>query len=108
MTRDEVLIEFHEPYNYEIFPGLRRKGMQLNTEAMADEIVRLRTLDNERKARRAAREPIHSLYDILVQLSEENDDLIEERNRLRAILAELTATAQATGQYNLPTELPHA
>jgi hypothetical protein len=67
MTRDEVLIEFHEPYNYEIFPGLRRKGMQLNTEAMADEIV-----------------------------------------RLRAILAELTATAQATGQYNLPTTPPHA
>lgn len=67
MTRDEVLIEFHESYNYEIVPGLRRGGMQLNTEAMADEIV-----------------------------------------RLRAILAELTATAQTTGQYNLPTEPPHA
>ena len=42
MTRDEVLIEFHEPYNYEIVPGLRRRGMQLDTDAMADEIVRLR------------------------------------------------------------------
>ena len=88
MTRDEVLIEFHEPYDVEIVPGLRRGGMVLNADAMADEIVRWRTLDNERKARRAAREPIHSLYDILVQLSEENDDLIEERNRLRQALRE--------------------
>lgn len=42
MTRDEVLKEFHEPYDYEIVPGLRRGGMQLNTDAMADEIMRLR------------------------------------------------------------------
>jgi hypothetical protein len=90
MTRDEVLKEF---YATPSVPG----G---SSDRMADEIVRWRTLDNERKARRAAREPIHSLYDILVQLSEENDDLIEERNRLRAILAELTATAQQTGQYD--------
>ena len=54
MTRDEVLIEFHEPYDVEIVPGLRRRGMQLNTEAMADEIVRLRdalaTVSGERDA----------------------------------------------------------
>lgn len=54
MTRDEVLIEFHEPYNYEIVPGLRCGGMQLNTDAMADEIVRLRdalaTVSGERDA----------------------------------------------------------
>ena len=62
---------------------------------MADEIVRWRTLDNERKARRAAREPIHSLYDILVQLSEENDDLIEERNRLRGALATVSGERDA-------------
>lgn len=99
MTRGEVELEFFQK------SGGQDERMGL---MMADEIVRWRTLDNERKARRAAREPIHSLYDILVQLSEENDDLIEERNRLRAILAELTATAQATNQYDLPTEPPHA
>ena len=59
MTRDDVLKEFHQPYDVEIVPGLRRGGMQLNTEAMADEIL-----------------------------------------RLRAILAELTAIAQQTGQYD--------
>lgn len=42
MTRDDVLKEFHQPYDVEIVPGLRRGGMQLNTDAMADEIVRLR------------------------------------------------------------------
>ena len=58
-------------------------------DRMRHEIARLRQVEQDRAARRAAREPIHSLYDILVQLSEENDDLIEERNRLRAILAML-------------------
>jgi len=32
--------------------------------------------------------------------------MAEEIVRLRAILAELTATAQATGQYDLPTDEP--
>lgn len=35
--------------------------------------------------------------------------MAEEIVRLRAILAELTAVSQATGQYDLPTdEPPHA
>lgn len=44
MTRDDVLKEFYQPYDVEIVPGLRRGGMQLDTEAMADEIVRLRAI----------------------------------------------------------------
>jgi hypothetical protein len=90
MTRDDVLKEYaYTKIDYDLMALEGEAYTAWHTDAMADEIVRWRTLDNERKARRAAREPIHSLYDILVQLSEENDDLIEERNRLRAILAML-------------------
>ena len=89
MTADEVLKEYaYTKIDYDLMALEGEAYTAWHTDAMADEIVRWRTLDNERKARRAAREPIHSLYDILVQLSEENDDLIEERNRLRQALRE--------------------
>lgn len=96
MTRDDVLKEYaYTKIDYDLMALEGEAYTAWHTDAMADEIVRWRTLDNEREARRAAREPIHSLYDILVQLSEENDDLIEERNRLRAILAALREPSEA-------------
>lgn len=96
MTRDDVLKEYaYTKIDYDLMALEGEAYTAWHTDAMADEIVRWRTLDNERKARRAAREPIHSLYDILVQLSEENDDLIEERNRLRGALATVSGERDA-------------
>lgn len=93
MTRDDVLKEFHEPYDVEIVPGLRRGGMVLNTDAMADEIVRLRDEMNHARA-------------LLIDLKRYRDEAEQSRPIIQAAQAYLDSGGNYTSWLALRQLLP--